>query len=95
VELDLLERREDPSDRRHVVVTPTPQAEEMVDHFRELNSNRMREMLIHLDRADLDTVERSLHILTAALEARATTSIDHTGVEDVGRSVTNAVGDRS
>ncbi len=45
VELELLARHEDPADRRQVVVAPTAKAERPLEHFRELNSRRMREML--------------------------------------------------
>jgi MarR family transcriptional regulator, organic hydroperoxide resistance regulator len=66
VELSLIERHEDPSDRRQVVVTATEEAEGIVERFRELNSQRMREMLARVDAADLTVVERALDILSAA-----------------------------
>jgi DNA-binding MarR family transcriptional regulator len=71
VELGLLERREDPADRRQVVVSATPHAEQILERFRELNSRRMREMLARIDAADLPTVERALSILDAAVAAEA------------------------
>jgi DNA-binding MarR family transcriptional regulator len=67
VELGLLERREDPGDRRQVVVTGTDRAEATVEQFRELNSLRMREMLANVAARDLPTVERALRILEAAV----------------------------
>lgn len=70
VELGLLERREDPADRRQVVVTPTDRAEATVERFRELNSLRMREMLANVAPRDLGTVERALRILEAAVPER-------------------------
>lgn len=71
VELGLLERHEDPADRRQVVVSATPDAEQILERFRELNSRRMREMLTRVDADDLPTVERALSILDAAVAAEA------------------------
>lgn len=71
VELGLVERHEDPADRRQVVVSPTPTAESTMERFRELNSRRMRELLDRLDGDDLVAVERALLILDAALDAEA------------------------
>jgi DNA-binding MarR family transcriptional regulator len=71
VELGLLERHEDPADRRQVVVSATPEAEQILERFRELNSRRMREMLARIDAGDLPTVERALSILDAAVAAEA------------------------
>jgi DNA-binding MarR family transcriptional regulator len=68
VELGLLERREDPADRRQVVVTATAHGAEVLERFRELNSARMREMLARIDASGLAAVERALLILDAALE---------------------------
>ncbi len=67
VELELLARHEEPADRRQVVVAPTAKAEATVEHFRELNSRRMREMLERVAPADLAVIERALHILDAVL----------------------------
>ena len=67
VELELLTRHEEPADRRQVVVAPTAKAETTVEHFRELNSRRMREMLERVAAADLAVIERALHILDAVL----------------------------
>ena len=74
VELGLLERHEDPADRRQVVVHATDHGAAMLERFRELNSRRMREMLAFIDAADLPTVERALHLLDAAIEAEASAS---------------------
>jgi DNA-binding MarR family transcriptional regulator len=67
VELDLFERREDPADRRHVVVSATAHGVASLERFRELNSRRMREMLARVDAGDLATIERALEILDAAV----------------------------
>lgn len=69
VELGLVERREDPADRRQVIVSATPAAGAAVERLRELNSRRMRQMLAGVAPADLPTVERALAILDAAVAA--------------------------
>ena len=74
VTLGLLERHEDPTDRRQVVVSATPAAEETLERFRELNSRRMREMLSHVAADDLPVIERALHILDSALAADLATT---------------------
>ena len=71
VELGLLERHEDPADRRQVVVTATPLAESTLEQFRELNSHRMRELLGRLGDDDLAVVERTIQVLSSAIDAEA------------------------
>jgi DNA-binding MarR family transcriptional regulator len=75
VELELLARHEEPADRRQVVVAPTAKAEATVEHFRELNSRRMREMLQRVAPADLAVVERAMSILDAALPEPMSTTV--------------------
>jgi DNA-binding MarR family transcriptional regulator len=80
VSLGLLARHEDPADRRQVVVSATAEAEATLESFRELNSRRMREMLGHVDAADLAVVEHALRILDAAVAADVeSTTIDPQG----------------
>lgn len=86
VELGLLERHEDAADRRQVVVTATARAEATVQRLRELNSQRMREMLANVSEADLPTVERALLVLEASLpdqpsDGTATATFDPTQQE--------------
>lgn len=69
VELGLLERHEDAADRRQVVVTATPRAAATLEHFRELNTRRMREILARLRPSDLETVERAMVILESTVAA--------------------------
>ncbi|HEX6869344.1 MAG TPA: MarR family transcriptional regulator [Candidatus Limnocylindrales bacterium] len=71
VALGLVERHEDPVDRRQVVVTPTATAETTLEHFRELNSRRMGELLGRLSPSDLATVERAMEILDATVASEA------------------------
>jgi DNA-binding MarR family transcriptional regulator len=73
VELGLLRRRDDPDDRRQVVVTATPEAVALLERFRELNQRQLREMLSRLDTDELDVVDRSLDILGRAIDRAATT----------------------
>ena len=79
----LLARHEDPADRRQVVVSATAEAEATLESFRELNSRRMREMLEHVEAADLAVVEQALRILDAAVAA------------DVESTTTDPQGDHS
>ena len=80
VELGMLERRDDPGDRRQVVVTTTPEAQANLEHLRELNTRRMRALLAHLDGDDLAVVERAITVLAAAMDAETLTD-DTTTVE--------------
>lgn len=73
VALGLVERHEDPADRRQVLVTPTPIAESALEQFRELNSRRMGELLGRLSPADLATVERAMEILDATVASETET----------------------
>jgi DNA-binding MarR family transcriptional regulator len=75
----LLARHEDPADRRQVVVTATPEAEATLESFRELSATRMRELLSHVDAADLAVIERAIHVLDAAVTADAATITDPQG----------------
>jgi DNA-binding MarR family transcriptional regulator len=75
VALGLVERHEDPADRRQVVVTPTPTAAATLEHFRELNSRRMSELLERLSPADLATVEHAMEILDATVAAETGSTI--------------------
>ena len=82
VETGLLERREDPADRRQVVVTATPAAEATLEQLRELNTHRMRELLSRIEPGDLSVVRRAIVVLDDAVAAEAaetaTTAIDTT-----------------
>ncbi len=68
VEIDLLERHSDPDDRRQVVVTTTPEAEALLERFRELNLRQLRDLLSRLDADELAVVDRSLAILDRAID---------------------------
>lgn len=66
VDHGLATRREDPADRRQVLVGLTPAGSEFIDRFRELNARQMRELLEHLDDAELDQVRTALAALARA-----------------------------
>ncbi len=73
VELELLTRHDDPADRRQVVVTTTPKAAALMERFRELNQRQLRELLTRLDPDELDIVDRSLDVLSRAIDRTVTT----------------------
>jgi DNA-binding MarR family transcriptional regulator len=76
----MLVRHEDPADRRQVVVTATTEAEATLQSFRELNANRMRQLLAHVAPRDLTAIERAIHVLDAAVTAdEAAATIDPQG----------------
>jgi DNA-binding MarR family transcriptional regulator len=67
VQLELLDRLDDPSDRRQVLVQATPIARARLDSINELGRERLRELLAGLPNAtDLATVERAIQLLTEA-----------------------------
>ena len=74
VELGFLRRHAEPGDRRQVVVTTTPEAEALLERFRELNLRQLRELLAHLDPDELGTVNRSLEILATAIDRTVATT---------------------
>lgn len=71
VEAGFVTRREDPADRRHVVVGLTPAGTAFIDRFRELNAHEMRELLALLDDAELDSVRTALAALARAADRLA------------------------
>jgi DNA-binding MarR family transcriptional regulator len=67
VQLGLVERSEDPADRRQVVVGPTPAAHERLEAFSELSRRRLRDLLVRIQSpGDLVTIERAIDLLTDA-----------------------------
>ena len=82
VELGLLRRHTEPEDRRQVVVTTTPEAEALLERFRELNQRQLRELLSQLDSDELDVVDRSLEILIRAIDRiNVAPTDDHGGTQ--------------
>jgi len=66
VDQGLLNRQDDPADRRQVVLRITDAGATQLELFRELNAGQFRDLLTRLDEADLPVVERALAILAAA-----------------------------
>jgi len=66
VDHGLAARREDPADRRQVLVGLTPDGARFIDRFRELNARQMRELLLRLDDAELAQVRVGLDVLSRA-----------------------------
>src|SRR5512146_1248563 len=69
VDHGLVHRREDPADRRQVVVGLTAAGSAFIDRFRELGAGQLRELLVMLDDEELDSVRRSTAALTRAAAA--------------------------
>jgi DNA-binding MarR family transcriptional regulator len=74
VDQGLAYRREDPADRRHVVVGLTAAGTAFIDRFRELSADQMRRLLASLDDDELATVRDALAALARAA-ARAATAV--------------------
>jgi DNA-binding MarR family transcriptional regulator len=67
VQLGLLDRSEDPADRRQVLVRATPTAVEQVQAMSELSRDRMRLVLTRLHTIEeIETIERALRLMTGA-----------------------------
>jgi len=66
VDQGLASRREDPADRRQVVVALTPAGHAFIDRFRELNARQMRELLDLLADDDLARVRDAMAALAVA-----------------------------
>jgi DNA-binding MarR family transcriptional regulator len=65
----LVVRRDDPADRRQVVVAPTAAAFELFERFHELNLAQLRRLLDLLTRDERLDVVRAFHHITRAIEA--------------------------
>lgn len=82
VEAGLVERHEDPADRRQTFLTATGSGQELVDRFHELNAAHLRMLLERLDEADLVVVERAFRLLaSAAVDALGPTVLPATQQE--------------
>ena len=71
VEMGLLIRGQAPDDRRQVVVSATPEAEALLERFRELNQRQLRELLDQLGADELEVIARSLEVFGLAIDRRA------------------------
>lgn len=69
VRLELLTRREDPNDRRQVVVRTTEAGRERLEDFHELGRGRLRDLLERIeDPHGLAAIEQALNLLTDAAQ---------------------------
>jgi DNA-binding MarR family transcriptional regulator len=68
VGLGLVDRHEDPLDRRRTLAGLTPEGEEIVTRFRSSRLEMMRDWLEALDTADMKALARSLTLLADAAE---------------------------
>lgn len=68
VDHGLLSRREDPADRRLVVVAATVEGAALVDRFRQLGIGELRELLADLADGELEHVRRAFEALHHAVE---------------------------
>ena len=82
VETGLLDRHAAPDDRRQVVVSVTPEAEALLERFRELNQRQLRELLERLDTGELEIVARSVEIFDQALDRQTMTATTTATVTD-------------
>jgi DNA-binding MarR family transcriptional regulator len=74
VQVGMLERFEDPADRRQVLVRATEVAQRRLDAINELGRERLHELLARMKTADdLATVERAIELLTEAVAAQLDT----------------------
>jgi DNA-binding MarR family transcriptional regulator len=78
VEQGLLERSDDPADRRHVVLQITPAGTTQLELFHELSARQIRALLTRVDDADLTVIERALTILADAAAVRPGTALPST-----------------
>jgi DNA-binding MarR family transcriptional regulator len=69
VEQDLVIRRDDPADRRQVLVSPTPAAFELFERFHELNLAQLRRLLDLMTRDERLDVVRAFDHINRAIEA--------------------------
>jgi DNA-binding MarR family transcriptional regulator len=66
VESDLAVRRDDPRDRRNVLVSLSAAGVVLLDNFQELGLHHLRELLAQLTDTEIDTVNQAVELLVAA-----------------------------
>jgi DNA-binding MarR family transcriptional regulator len=71
VDQGLVDRRDDPADRRQVLLTLTAAGAAFLDRFRELNARQLRALLALLETEELEEVRRALDHLDRAAAALA------------------------
>jgi DNA-binding MarR family transcriptional regulator len=71
VEQGLVERGENPRDRRITLVVPTPRGKEMVDDLLRWRNEQLTKLLTYLDAEQLSVVEQGFQYLLAASASMA------------------------
>ena len=71
VDQGLVARRDDPSDRRQVLVAPTQAAHDLVEQFRELNTAHLRGLLRLMTHEERLDIVRAFRHFTRAIERSA------------------------
>jgi DNA-binding MarR family transcriptional regulator len=71
VQLGLVSRADDPTNRRQVLVSMTPLGAQTLEQMRDLGSRHMAALLDGLSPKELATVDRAIRILTDAMPAPA------------------------
>jgi DNA-binding MarR family transcriptional regulator len=66
VEADLARRRDDPTDRRNVLVSLTAQGVALLDTFQELGIEHLRALLDQLTDREIEAVNHAIDVLVAA-----------------------------
>jgi DNA-binding MarR family transcriptional regulator len=66
VEASYAQRRDDPRDRRSVLVSLTQEGRALLDRFQELGAEQLRELLSQLSPGELSTVIHAIEVLVAA-----------------------------
>ena len=77
VEHGLLDRREDPADRRQVIIALTAEGRSVIERFRELGSRHFRSLLELLDSDELTGLARGVK----AMATRAEQGVDRPASE--------------
>jgi DNA-binding MarR family transcriptional regulator len=75
VERGLLQRRPDPASRRQILVTITPQGQDLLDRYRALVEGELRDLIAHLPDKRQARLRDALGDLAAALDAARRTDV--------------------
>ncbi len=74
VDQGLVSRRENPEDRRMLMLRVTKKGETLISELRERTVSHMSEALAHLSLGELNTIAQGLRLLSKAVEAHEESS---------------------